>query len=403
MLKTINTVVYKHEMKTSATLGQPLQLSIVMPCLNEAETLACCIAKAQSALAQSHITGEIIVADNGSTDGSQEIARQAGARVVNVPTKGYGSALLGGIAAARGPFVIMGDSDDSHDLAHLSPFIDKLQEGYDLVVGNRFRGGIQPGAMSPLHRYVGNPLLTGVGRLFFGSPCRDFHCGLRGFRKEAIMRLGLCTTGMEFASEMIVKATLHKLKITEVPTKMWPDRRNRPPHLRSWSDGWRHLRFLLFYCPRWLFLVPGLLLILVGLSVGLTVGSGLREMTGPLFGIPTMLYAAVAVILGFQSICFALFTKVFAISEGLLPEDKMLKKAFGLVSLETGLMAGALLVTTGLAFSLWAVWAWQEGVIGAAEMAQTIRLVITGMTALTVGCQTIFASFFLSALGLKRR
>src|SRR4026208_2626990 len=243
------------------------ELSILMPCLNEAETLATCIKKAQKALESLNVRGEVVIADNGSTDGSPEIAASLGARVVHVAEKGYGSALLGGLNAARGKYIIMGDADDSYDFTNLGPFLEKLRAGYDLVMGNRFKGGIAPPAMPPLHKYLGNPVLTGIGRLFFRSPCGDFHCGLRGFKKEAVMNLDLRTTGMEFASEMVVKATLHKMRITEVPTTLSPDGRSRAPHLRSWRDGWRHLRFLFLYSPRWLFLYPGLLLILIGLGL----------------------------------------------------------------------------------------------------------------------------------------
>ena len=235
------------------------ELSIVMPCLNEGETLETCIRKAQQSLADMNIVGEVVIADNGSTDDSQEIACRAGAVLVHVSTKGYGAALTGGIAAARGKFIIIGDADDSYDFTRLGPFVEKLRQGYDLVMGNRFKGGIAPNAMPPLHRYLGNPVLTAIGRLFFHSPSGDFHCGLRGFRKEAALKMNLRTSGMEFASEMVVKATLHKMKIAEVPTTLSPDGRSRPPHLRSWRDGWRHLRFLLLYSPRWLFLYPGLI------------------------------------------------------------------------------------------------------------------------------------------------
>jgi glycosyltransferase involved in cell wall biosynthesis len=251
-----------------------VEISIVMPCLNEAETLAICITKAQWYIQQHHLAAEIIIADNGSTDGSQAIAAGLGVRVIEVRDRGYGSALRAGIAAAQGQYIIMGDADNSYDFSQLSPFIQQLRAGYDLVMGNRFKGGIQPGAMPPLHRYLGNPVLTWIGRLFFASPCQDFHCGLRGFRKDAIESLGLRTTGMEFASEMVVKATLYHLKIAEVPTVLSPDGRSRPPHLRSWRDGWRHLRFLLLYSPRWLFLYPGLLLMLVGFGSTLLLLSG---------------------------------------------------------------------------------------------------------------------------------
>src|SRR5256714_522661 len=300
------------------------EVSVLMPCLNEAETLGTCINKAKASLKSLGVNGEVIIADNGSTDGSQEIARSLGARVVNVERRGYGNALMRGIATAHGKYVIMGDADDSYDFTNLGPFLEKLRAGYDLVMGNRFMGGIKPGAMPPLHRYLGNPVLTGIGRIFFKSPAGDFHCGLRGFRREAVLGLDLRTTGMEFASEMVVKSTLHKLRISEVPTALQPDGRSRPPHLRSWSDGWRHLRFLLLYSPRWLFLYPGALLMAAGLVAGLILLQGPVVVAGVGFDAQTLLYTAAAVILGFQAVAFAVFTKVFAISEGLLPEDPKL-------------------------------------------------------------------------------
>ena len=245
-----------------------VELTVVMPCLNEAETIDVCIQKALTAMESHRLSGEVVIADNGSTDGSQAIARRLGARVVHVERKGYGSALMGGIAAARGRYVIMGDADDSYDFTAIMPFVEQLRAGNHLVMGNRFKGGIKPGAMKALHRYLGNPVLTGIGRLFFRSRCGDFHCGLRGFDRGAIVDLDLRTTGMEFASEMVVKATLQKLRISEVPTTLSPDGRSRPPHLRSWRDGWRHLRFLLLYSPRWLFFLPGIALLLCGLLTG---------------------------------------------------------------------------------------------------------------------------------------
>lgn len=386
------------------TLGAPeIELSIIMPCLNEAETLATCIDKAMRSLRENGIAGEVIVADNGSTDGSQEIALRHGARVVPVPRKGYGSALLGGIAAARGKYIIMGDSDDSYDFTDLMPFVKKLREGFDLVMGNRFRGGIKPGAMPPLHRYLGNPVLTGIGRLLFKSPCGDFHCGLRGFNREAIQRLDLRTTGMEFASEMVVKATLHKLKITEVPTTLSPDGRSRPPHLRSWRDGWRHLRFLLMYSPRWLFLYPGLLLMLAGLLVSLWLLPGPRVVGRVTFDVHTLLFAAMAIVVGYQAVVFALFTKVFAISEGLLPEDPRLNRWCSVITLETGLIAGSVLILGGIIGALIAVNMWGIHSFGPLNVSHSLRLVIPSVTAITLGVQTLFSSFFLSILGLRRR
>jgi glycosyltransferase involved in cell wall biosynthesis len=380
-----------------------VEFSIVMPCLNEAETLAVCIRKAQRSLDEHNVVGEIIVADNGSSDGSQEIAASLGARVVDVAEKGYGSALMGGIAAARGQFVIMGDADDSYDFASLGPFISQLRAGYDLVMGNRFLGGIKPGAMPALHRYLGNPVLTMIGRLFFRSPVGDFHCGLRGFRRSAVTSLNLQTTGMEFASEMVVKATLHSMRVTEVPTILSPDGRTRAPHLRSWRDGWRHLRFLLLYSPRWLFLYPGGLLMLAGLMVMLWLVPGPKVIAGVRFDVHTLLYGAAAIIIGFQSILFAVFTKIFAISEGLLPEDPRLNRSFQYVTLEVGLVIALVLISAGLSGSVYAYWYWDRLSYGNLDPSQTMRVVIPAVTCLTVGCQSLFSSFFLSILGLRRR
>jgi glycosyltransferase involved in cell wall biosynthesis len=378
------------------------ELSILMPCLNEAETLATCIKKAQKALDELGVTGEVIIADNGSTDGSPEIAASLGARVIHVAQKGYGSALLGGIKAARGKYIIMGDADDSYDFTKLSPFLENLRAGYDLVMGNRFKGGIAPEAMPLLHRYLGNPVLTGIGRLFFNSPCGDFHCGLRGFSKAAIQRLDLRTTGMEFASETVVKASLHGLRITEVPTTLSVDGRSRAPHLRSWRDGWRHLRFLLLYSPRWLFLYPGLFLMLFGAVVSGWLLVGPRVVDGITFDVHTLLYAALAIIIGYQTVIFAIFTKVFAITEGLLPEDPRLTTMFRHIQLETGIVAGALLLVAGIALSVYALVFWSATSFGPLDPSKTLRVVIPAATLITVGLQTVLSSFFLSILGLKR-
>jgi len=380
-----------------------VELSILMPCLNEAETLPTCILKAQSSLKKLNITGEIIIADNGSTDDSRAIATQMGARVIAVPTKGYGSALMGGIAAARGKYIIMGDADDSYDFTNLEPFFQNLRSGYDFVIGNRFKGGIQARAMPLLHRYLGNPVLTGMGRLFFHSPCGDFHCGLRGFSKAAIQKLDLRTTGMEFATETVVKATLYKLRIAEVPTTLARDGRSRRPHLRSWRDGWRHLRFMLLYSPRWLFLYPGLLLMILGtLASGWLVLSP-RVVAGLTFDVHTLLYAAMAIVTGFQMVVFAVFTKVFAVSEGLLPEDPRLSKLFRYIKLETGLSAGTLLLIIGVVMSVYALNSWEAQFFGPLNPSKTLRLVIPAVTLITLGLETILSSFFLSILGLKRR
>jgi len=382
--------------------GNRTELSILMPCLNEAETLEICIKKAQKSIEDLGVNGEVVIADNGSTDGSPEIAASLGARVVHVAEKGYGSALLGGIKAARGKYVIMGDADDSYDFTNLGPFLEKLRAGYDLVMGNRFKGGIAPNAMPPLHKYLGNPVLTGIGRLFFRSPCGDFHCGLRGFNKAAIQRLDLRTTGMEFASETVVKASLHGLRITEVPTTLSVDGRNRPPHLRSWRDGWRHLRFLLLYSPRWLFLYPGLLLMIIGAVVSGWLLVGPRVVDGITLDVHTFLYAAIAIVIGYQTVIFAIFTKVFAITEGLLPEDPRLKTLFRYIKLETGILAGALLFVAGIGLSIYALDLWSSTSFGPLDPSRTLRLVIPAVTLIALGLQTVLSSFFLSILGLER-
>ena len=375
-----------------------LELSIVMPCLNEAETLAVCIRKAQNYLNRSHIKGEVIVADNGSNDGSQAIATRLNARLVHVAEKGYGTALMGGIQAARSRYVIMADADDSYDFSQLDGFVDKLREGYDLVMGNRFQGGIRPGAMPWLHRYLGNPVLSGIGRLFFKSPVGDFHCGLRGFSRQAILGLHLRSTGMEFASEMVVKATLNGLKITEVPTTLSPDGRSRPPHLRRWRDGWRHLRFLLIYSPRWLFLYPGLGLLLLGLAVMAWLLPGPRNLGSITFDIHTLLYAAMSVLLGLQAVGFALFATYYGIQQGLLPPQDRFSHLLSRLTLERGLVLGIVLVLVGLAGTLWAVFGWRAADFGPLSPSTTMRLAIPSVTALTAGFQVLFMSFFLGLL-----
>jgi len=379
------------------------ELSVVLPCLNEADTLQTCIEQIMRTLREYRVIAEVIVADNGSTDGSQEIATSCGASVVHVPERGYGAALMGGIAAARGRYIIMGDADASYDFTHIPRFLEQLRAGNQLVMGNRFKGGVQPSAMPALHRYLGNPVLTTVGRLFFRAPCGDFHCGLRGFSREAYETLGLRTTGMEFASEMVVKATILKMRIAEVPTTLSPDGRSHPPHLRTWRDGWRHLRFLLLYSPRWLFLYPGLLLILLGLAAGCWLLPGPRQVGHVVFDSNSLVFAAIAVILGFQSIAFATFTKVFAISEGLLPADPRLDVVFRYITLEVGLAVGVLLLALGLAGSIFAVGTWREQHFGPLVLSHTLRIVIPACVALTLGAQIIFSSFFLSVLGMRRR
>jgi glycosyltransferase involved in cell wall biosynthesis len=380
-----------------------VELSIIMPCLNEAETLASCIQKAQRYLDRSGVCGEIVVGDNGSTDGSQRIATGLGARVVEVPSRGYGAALYGAINAAKGRYCIMGDSDNSYDFEHLDNFVEKLRQGNDLVMGNRFQGGIKPGAMPWKNRFIGNPVLSFIGRLFFRTKIRDFHCGLRGFSKTAFDALDLRTTGMEFASEMVIKAQLKELKITEVPTTLSPDGRSRPPHLLPYRDGWRHLRFMLLHSPRWLFLYPGILLILLGLAGCAWLLPGPRMIDGVIFDVHTLLYAFVAVLLGFQFVAFAVFTKVFAISEGLLPEDPRLNRAFRYITLEIGLAVGVLLIVIGIAYSILAISGWLREGFGNLDPQHMLRIVMPSVFSLTLGVQVVCCSFFLSILGLRRR
>ncbi len=390
-------------MAASRTDPPPNELTILMPCLNEAETLARCIQKAQKFLAQSHIHGEVLVADNGSTDGSQDIARRLGAGIVHVQRKGYGAALLGGIEAARGKYIIMGDADDSYDFMSIMPFVEKLRGGYDLVMGNRFQGGIQPNAMPPLHRYFGNPVLSGIGRLFFNVPIGDFHCGLRGFSKGAVLQMNLQTTGMEFASEMVIKAHLNGMRIAEVPTILYPDGRSRRPHLRSWRDGWRHLRFMLLFSPRWLFLLPGILLMTLGLLLGLWLIPSPRHVFGVVLDVYTLLYCAIAVLVGFQSTLFAILTKIYGINSNLLPKDPGFMNLFRYFTLETGILLGLVLVTGGLAGSAIAFLDWQGKGFGALDPSTTSRTIIPAVLAIILGCQIILSSFFMSILGLERK
>src|ERR1700741_2574265 len=380
-----------------------IEISVVMPCLNEGSTVGACVRQALSAIRTLGIQGEVIVADNGSTDNSQEIARQCGARVVVVASRGYGSALLGGIEAASGTFILMGDADASYDFSQLPVFLDKLRQGHDLVMGNRFKGGILPGAMPALHRYLGNPILTAVGRMFFKSPVGDFHCGLRAFRKQAIQDLGLRTTGMQFASEMVVKASLSSLRVTEVGTTLAPDGRDRPPHLRTWHDGWRHLRFLLLFSPRWLFLYPGIALVLIGSTIVGWLLPGPRQVASVVFDVNTLLFAAMTILTGFQSVVFAFFTKVFGISTKILPEDPRINKLFQFVTLEVGLLASLVLIVGGIAAWAFGLWLWHAHHFGPLNPEQTLRIVIPGVVLFCLGCQTALSSFFLSVMGMGRR
>lgn len=379
------------------------ELTVLMPCLNEAETLAVCIRKAQAFLADHGVSGEVLIADNGSTDGSQAIAEGLGARVVDVPVRGYGAALLAGIEAARGRYVVMGDADDSYDFTALMPFLVRLRAGDELVMGNRFQGGIAPGAMPLHHKYLGNPVLTGVGRLLFRSPCGDFHCGLRGFDRAAVEALGLRTLGMEFASEMVVRATLHGLRIGEVPTTLKKDGRSRPPHLRSWRDGWRHLRFLLMYSPRWLFLYPGLALIAMGLLLTALVLPGPFRLGPAVLDVHTLLVAAAATLVGTQTVTFAWLTKVFAINEGLLPPDEHFEAIKRSLTLEAFVAAGALLAMTGVAALVAGFAIWQAKQFGALDYQTMMRLIVPAVMAVSLGFQLGITGFLSSILDLKVR
>jgi glycosyltransferase involved in cell wall biosynthesis len=379
------------------------ELTILMPCLNEAETLARCITKARAFLMRSGIIGEVLIADNGSTDGSQQIAEMQGARVVAISAKGYGNTLLGGIHAARGRYVIMGDSDDSYDFSQLDGFIEKLRGGYQLVMGNRFQGGIAPGAMPALHRYLGNPVLSTVGRIFFRSPCGDFHCGLRGFDRDVVLALDLQSPGMEFASEMVVKATIRRLRIAEVPTTLSPDGRSRPPHLKSWRDGWRHLRFLLLFSPRWLFLLPGAALFLAGLAMMIWLLPAPRYVAGVTLDIHTLFYASLAVVVGFHSMLFWVFAKVYGMREGIVPPDPRFNAMMRLVTLEVGLIVGGVLLLFGLALGIYALGAWGSAEFGELSPERTMRLVIPSGTAILLAFQIAYGAFLLSVLEIRSR
>ncbi len=377
-----------------------LELTILMPCLNEAETLAACIGRAKEFLARTGIEGEVLVADNGSTDGSHEIALDSGARLVEAPRRGYGAALASGIAAARGRYVIMGDADLSYDFGRLDAFVEALRGGAVLVMGNRFKGGIAPGAMPWLNRYIGNPLLTTVGRLFFKSPIGDFHCGLRGFERDAIRGLNLRTTGMEFASEMVVKATLAGLAVTEVPTTLSPDGRTRRPHLRPFRDGWRHLRFLLLFSPRWLFLYPGIALLVAGLAVGGALLGGPLRIGPAVLDIHAFLVAAMAIIVSVQSIAFALIGRRFATRYGFIPPSDSYHRVLEALSLERILLFAVVLILIGLVTLGWGVSEWARRGFGLLNPGSTMRAMIIAMTTLVVGIQLMMSGFMSSMINI---
>jgi glycosyltransferase involved in cell wall biosynthesis len=372
-----------------------IELSVVLPCLNEAETLATCITKARASMKALGVDGEVVVADNGSTDGSQAIAESLGARVVPVPERGYGAALRTGIAAAEGRFVIMADADDSYALDDLGPFVDALRGGADLVMGNRFAGGIEPGAMPALHRYLGNPVLSWVGRLFFRVPINDFHCGMRGFRRDRVMELGLTTVGMEFASEMVVRSAINGLHITEVPTTLKPDGRSRAPHLRTWRDGWRHLRFLLAFSPRWLFLYPAVCLVVAGAAVFTRLAIGPVTIGSVTFDIQTMIAAASAIIVGLQAGVLAMVSRAYASALGLLPRSDRVERILDRFTLEWGLIAGFAMTVAGIGSFVVAVLNWRETDFGVLT-TEDMRLPLLGMLLIVAGSQVILGSFLLS-------
>jgi Glycosyl transferase family 2 len=386
-------------------VADPIDLTILMPCLNEAETIARCIEKAKAGLENSGVRGEILIADNGSTDGSQAIAEKLGARVVAIKEKGYGSALIGGSRAAQGRWILMGDADDSYDFSQADRFVKKFQDGAELVMGCRLPSGggtILPGAMPWKNRWIGNPILSFIGRLFFKCPAHDFHCGLRGFTKEAFYKLDLQTTGMEFASEMVIKATLKKMKITEVPVTLSKDGRSRSPHLKPWRDGWRHLRFMLLFSPRWLFLFPGVFLCLLGCVISAPLAFGDFDIGSVKLNVGTMAVACMTVIVGFQLVAFAFFTKVFAIAEGLLPEDPKLTHVLKIFTLEKGIVLGIAVLLSGVILLAHAVWIWKQADYGILPSTEdNMRRLIPAITLVVLGIQGVFSSFFMSALGLK--
>lgn len=380
-----------------------IELSIVMPCLNEAETLARCITKAQDYLARSGVAGEVVIGDNGSTDGSQEIARNLGARVVDVPVRGYGAAIYGAVMQAKGRFCIMGDSDNSYDFSKLDVFVQAMRDGAALVMGNRFAGGISAGAMPWKNRYIGNPILSGLGRLLFRTPIRDFHCGMRGFTREAFLQMDLRTTGMEFASEMVIKATLLKMDIREVPTTLDKDGRSRPPHLRPWRDGWRHLRFMLLFSPNWLFLYPGVLLMLAGVALGGALMAQPVRFGGLRLSVGTLIYCVTMIEVGFQGLWFALLSRAYTVQEGLVPQSARMRRIDNMLTLESGLLAGLVLLALGFALLFYAVSVWSGARFGGLDVNEIARITIGSSLAISLGFEVMLSSLLLSTLKLNVR
>jgi glycosyltransferase involved in cell wall biosynthesis len=377
-----------------------IELTILMPCLNEAETLAVCIEKAKSFLDKHNVSGEVLIADNGSTDGSQQIAKEHGARVVDIPERGYGSALIGGCNAACGKYVIMGDADDSYDFTNLMPFVERLRAGDDLVIGNRFKGGISKGAMPPLHKYLGNPVLSGLGRIFYKCPIRDFHCGLRGYNTEGMRALGLHTIGMEYASEMIVQAVINGYTISEVPTTLSPDGRSRPPHLRSWHDGWRHLKFLLLHSPNWLFLYPGFALMIIGLIIGIIIEIHPVYFRGVGFDINTLLYSVAMIIVGFNLISFHTFAKIYAMKAGFIRVEEGVHTK---LNAENCALFGLLFVLIGIAMTVMAFVVWGREGFGRMNLESFMKLTIPAIAFILMGIHLVFSGLFIDLLKIKTK
>ncbi len=378
-----------------------VEVSFVLPCLNEAETLADCIHAAQRCIDEHKLSAEIVIADNGSTDGSQDIARRCGARVVPVTAKGYGSALRGGFAAARGKFLIMGDADKSYDFGATWPFIEKLREGYDMVMGSRFKGQILPGAMPWKHYWIGNPVLSRVGQILYRTRISDFHCGLRAFTKEAFQRMNVQTTGMEFASELVMKAALQKMRIAEVPITLYPDGRSRPPHLRSWRDGWRHLSFMMLMCPRWTLINPGLAMMILGLGLSAIVAFGALDLGFVAFDVHTLIAGSLLLMLGYQAFLVGFAARIYALAMDLGPPAPEVRRLFKLFTLERGLIAGSGVLLVGAALIGWLCWHWARTGFGPLDITYTLRPMVIGATLVTLGAQTILMSFFYSMLGIR--
>jgi hypothetical protein len=390
-------------MVSTAAASDDVEVSFVLPCLNEAETLAGCLDQIRSCIAEHGLAAEIVVADNGSTDGSPEIARRGGARVVHVAVKGYGSALMGGFDAARGRFLVMGDADLSYDFREAFALIEKLRGGADLVMGSRFRGRIVPGAMPWSHRWIGNPLLSWLGRRFFPAPISDFHCGLRALTKRAYLAMGLRTTGMEFASELVVKAAVRGLRIEEAPVTLRPDGRSRPPHLRRWRDGWRHLRFLLTLSPRWTLLVPGAALCGLGVALMALVGLGPARFRTVTLDVHTMIAGSLLVLVGYSAVTTGIAMRIFALTEELGPPDPRLERSFSVFTLERGLLGGAALALAGLLIVGGLAWQWGRSGFGPLDVATTLRPMLLGSTLVAIGIQTVLASFVYSMFGIARQ